>query len=133
MWVLKVVARPAFAQLMGIPQGFPRNDAEAAVATELLESIFPIGPRAEGAVFDAFTSNPAISACPLEEIAVPTLVIHSRDDPLASYDAAVAAVDRVPDATLVTLESGGHLQLGQTERVRDELERFLSEGGRRRR
>ncbi|GAB92136.1 alpha/beta hydrolase [Gordonia rhizosphera] len=52
--------------------------------------------------------------------------MHAADDPLASYDAAARAADRIPIARLVSLESGGHLQLGQTERVRTEVEAFLS-------
>lgn len=128
MWLLKVAARPAFARLMGVPPGFPRNDHDRRVMDEMLESIFPVGPRAEGAVFDAFVSNPDIAKYPLENLAVPTLVVHAADDPLATYSAAVDATARIPDATLVSLRSGGHLQLGQTDRVRHAVEEFLSGG-----
>jgi pimeloyl-ACP methyl ester carboxylesterase len=60
----------------------------------------------------------------LEELRVPTLIVHTTDDPLASYDAAAAAAARTPGARLVSLDSGGHLQLGQTERVRNEIAAF---------
>ncbi|HEX6301479.1 MAG TPA: alpha/beta hydrolase [Acidimicrobiia bacterium] len=62
---------------------------------------------------------------PIEQITVPTLILHSKDDPLASYDAAVQAAERIPGARLVGLDSGGHLGLGQTERVRDAIAHFL--------
>ncbi len=126
MWTLKVFFRPMFAQLMGVPEGFPRNEDDAQVMAELLESIFPIGPRRSGAVFDAYVSNPEVGDYPLEALAVPTLIVHAMDDPLASYDAASAAASRMPGARLVSLESGGHLQLGQTERVRAEVTAFLA-------
>ncbi|MDH5521076.1 MAG: alpha/beta hydrolase, partial [Acidimicrobiia bacterium] len=126
MWTLKTAARPAAAGLMGVPAGFPRTDDDARQIDRMLDSIFPIAPRREGAVFDAYVSNPEIVDHPLEQIRVPTLIIHAEDDPLASFDAAVAASDRIPDAHLVALRSGGHLQLGQAERVRTEIAFFLT-------
>jgi pimeloyl-ACP methyl ester carboxylesterase len=126
MWALKTFARPMFAGLMGVPRGFPKDDDQALVVERMLDSIFPIGPRAAGAVHDAYRSNPEIGTYPLEDLAVPALIIHARDDPLASHAAAVAAADRIPGSTLVTLDSGGHLQLGQSERVRAEFDAFLA-------
>ena len=126
MWTLKTVARPAAAGLMGVPAGFPRTDDDARQIDRMLDSILPIAPRREGAVFDAYVSNPEIVDHPLEQIRVPTLIIHAEDDPLASFDAAVAASNRIPDAHLVALRSGGHLQLGQAERVRTEIAFFLT-------
>lgn len=126
MWALKGVARPAFAGLMGVPSGFPRNDDDARQIDRMLDSIFPIAPRREGSVFDAYVSNPEVADYPLEQIRVPTLIIHAEDDPLASFEAAVMAADRIPGAHLVALESGGHLQLGQEDRVRAEVEPFLA-------
>jgi len=129
MWALMTFARPVFAKLMGVPEGLPRNASEARVVDELLASIFPVGFRAEGAIFDAYVSNPEMTGCPLEELRVPVLLVHARDDPLAAYDAAVEASQRIPDAVLVGLDSGGHLQLGQAERVRSEIRSFLTRRG----
>lgn len=125
MWLLTKVAPPMVAQLMGVPKGFPKDGEQAAYVDEMVNSIFPLKPRHDGAVFDAFTSNPEINSYPLEDISVPCLIIHSKDDPLASYEAATAAAEHIPQAKLVSLESGGHLQLGQTETVRLALTEFL--------
>jgi pimeloyl-ACP methyl ester carboxylesterase len=126
MWLMKVLARPRFAKLMGVPDGFPRGAEDAAVMARKLESIFPIGPRVQGAVLDAYRTNPEVADYPFEQLTVPTLIVHATDDPLASYDAAAEAAGRIPGAELVSLDSGGHLQLGQTERVRAELATFLA-------
>ncbi len=126
MWLLKRLARPMFARLMGVPPGFPRTDDDRQVMTQMLESIFPVSARATGAVFDAYVANPEVADYPWESLAVPTLLVHAVDDPLASYDAAAAAADRIPGATLVSLDSGGHLQLGQSARVRAAIEEFLA-------
>lgn len=125
MWALKTFARPMFARLMGIPKGFPKDTDDAQMMDQMMDSIFPVAPRAEGAIFDAYISNPEINTYPLEELRVPTLIVHTRDDPLASYDAAAEAATRIPASTLVTLDSGGHLQLGQSARIRAEISAFL--------
>lgn len=127
MWLLKKLVPPMVANLMGVPKGFPKDDEQAAYVEEMVNSIFPLKPRYEGAVFDAFTSNPEINDYPLDEIAVPCLIVHSKDDPLASFEAAESASERIPGARLVGLESGGHLALGQTETVHEALAAFLQD------
>ncbi len=125
MWTVRFLAPSMFARIMGVPKGFPAGDEDVREIERMTESIFPIGPRVDGAVFDAYVSNPEIVEYPLEQIEVPTLIIHASDDPLASYDAAAAAAERIPGSTLITLESGGHLQLGYAELARTEMLSFL--------
>lgn len=127
MWLLSVPARPVMVRGMGVPEGFPRDADDAAIVDGVIQGMFPFQPRAAGLVFDSYTSNPEITGLPLEEVAVPTLIVHAVDDTLASYDAAAAAAARIPGARLVSLDSGGHLMLGQTERVGTEMAAFLSE------
>ncbi|MCC6227571.1 MAG: alpha/beta hydrolase [Microthrixaceae bacterium] len=55
-------------------------------------------------------------------------VTHTRDDPLASHEASRRAAERIPGARFLSLESGGHLLLGQTENVHDALAGFLADG-----
>ena len=129
MWTLKLLAKPMFARLMGVPAGFPRGPQDAEAMDRLLQSIFPVGPRARGAIFDAFVGAPAITEIPLEELRVPTLLVHAQDDPFASFAAADRAAQRIPGAELVALESGGHVQLGQGERVRSVIAEFLAMPG----
>jgi pimeloyl-ACP methyl ester carboxylesterase len=85
----------------------------------------PVGPRAEGVIFGFFTSNPDVSGYDLGAIKVPTLIIHSKDDPLTSYDTAQRAAIRIPGARLVSAEQGGHLGLGQQTVTSRELAAFL--------
>ena len=61
-----------------------------------------------------------VDVYPLEEIHVPTLVIHAQDDSLVSVKHARFSAKYVPGARLVELPSGGHLLLGQRERVQAE-------------
>lgn len=47
----------------------------------------------------------------LEAIHVPTVVVHTKDDQVASHEASKHAAERIPGARFASLESGGHLPL----------------------
>lgn len=125
MWALKVLNRHLLARLAGVPRGFRPSAEDDCFVSEFIDSLFPVADRAEGIDFDAFISNPDVNGYPLERLTVPTLLIHARDDPLVRYEAAAEAAERIPNSILVTLESGGHLGLGQAERIRSEVDSFL--------
>jgi pimeloyl-ACP methyl ester carboxylesterase len=57
---------------------------------------------------------------------VPTLIGHTKDDQLASHEASQRAAERIPGARFVSLESGGHLMLGQ-QKALDKLADFFAE------
>ena len=126
LWVLRTVAPSMMVRLVaGLPNGFDISRENARFVTEFIDSLFPVSP--EGVDFDAFVSNAAVNDYNLEGIRVPTLIVHTKDDQLASHDASHRAAERIPGARFISLESGGHLMLGQTKKVRDELDRFFSE------
>ena len=62
----------------------------------------------------------------LEEIDVETLVVWGRNDTGGIYEAAVAAVDQMPDSTLVSIEGCGHLpMIEKPEIYNQEVSKFL--------
>ncbi len=125
IWTLKVLNRRFLARLAGVPTGFRLSAEDDRFVSEFIDSFFPIAAKARGIDFDAFTSNPDVNGYPLEQLNVPTLLIHARDDPLVRYQAAAEAAERIPGSILVTLESGGHLGLGQAARIRSEVDSFV--------
>lgn len=82
---------------------------DAPFVADFIGSLFPVTPRVQGVDFDAFVSNADVNSYKLEALRVPTLIVHAKDDPLVSYEAAERAAGRIPDARLVSLETGGHL------------------------
>ena len=127
-WLLTTYFRPSLYSMMGVPQGFELTPEYEAEVAEMMKTLLPVHPRGDGAVFDMFVSNPDInSGYPLEEIAVPVLIISAVDDPLTLYVNAQSMAERIPDAKLVTVESGGHMLLGQEETVRSAIAAFLAE------
>ena len=119
MWALRTFAPATLAGLAGVPKGLPLTAADTQSITEFLDSLFPVSP--EGVDFDAFVSNADVNRYNLEDIRVPTLIVHTKDDPLASHEASERAAERIPGARFVSLESGGHLMLGQAKIIRNEL------------
>ncbi|WP_457948801.1 alpha/beta fold hydrolase [Pseudarthrobacter sp. alpha12b] len=129
LWLMKKGAPVQFARLMGVPAGFPRTPEQAQEMDEMMESIFPIGPRTAGAVFDAYVSNPAVNDLPIDKITVPTIIVHAKDDPMCAFAPAEDAAQRIPGCVLVAQESGGHLGLGQAAFTRAALDHFLEVPG----
>ena len=131
LWVLRTFAPSMMVRLVaGLPKGFAMSREDVRFVTEFIDSLFPVSP--EGVDFDAFVSNADGNNYNLEAITVPTLIIHTKDDQVASHQASRRAAERIPGARFVSLESGGHLMLGQTKSIRDELADFFAERTERR-
>ena len=127
MWLAKRLAGPTLFRLVaGIPKSFPLTQRDQAQVHALIDSIFPVRDRSTGIIFDAYTGNPDVDTYPLETITVPTLIVHSRDDTLASFGPAESAAARIPHARLLAHDSGGHLQLGREAETQDAVQAFLS-------
>lgn len=91
-------------------------------------SSLPISARTKGILFDMYVSNLAIDETfPFEEITVPVLVIHAKDDPAPPYSGAVMVSERIPGSRLVSFETGGHLLIGHDEEIRDAIREFIGQ------
>ena len=85
-WLLTTYFRSSMRSIMGVPPGFELTPQDEVDITETMETVLPVNPRAAGALFDMYVSNPDINTgYPLGGITVPALIIHAVDDPLASY------------------------------------------------
>lgn len=90
--------------------------------------MLPIRERKDGVRIDASVTNIDMAknydAYRIEELAVPTLIFHARDDKLASYKDTERAVKRFPNCTFISFESGGHLLEGHGEEIRKAVLEF---------
>jgi pimeloyl-ACP methyl ester carboxylesterase len=126
LWLLRTFTPALLVRLVAaVPKGFAMRSEDARFVTEFIDTLFPVSP--EGVDFDAFVSNAAVNDYSLEDVRVPTLIVHTKDDQLASHDASQEAAKRISGARFVSLESGGHLMIGQSKVVRDELDDFFAE------
>jgi pimeloyl-ACP methyl ester carboxylesterase len=125
MWALRTFAPSTMIRMVAaVPKEFVMTSEDARYVNEFIDSLFPVS--AEGFIFDAFVSNADVNDYNLEAISVPTLIAHTKDDQLASHEASKRAAERIPGARFVSLESGGHLMIGQQKKGRDELATFFA-------
>ena len=126
MWALRTFAPSTMARLVAaVPRQFAMSGDDVRFVNEFIDSLFPMSP--EGFNFDLFVSNADVTNYNLEAVTVPTLIAHTKDDQLASHEASQCAAERIPGARFISLESGGHLMLGQQKKGRDELAHFFAE------
>lgn len=111
------VIKPLFPAMMGLPPS-------------AAESSMPLAERLDGIKNDASVTNPDMARnfdhYPIEGIATPTLIFHAKDDKVAPYAAIEKAVPRFRSRTFISFDSGGHMMAGNSERISQELQKFIN-------
>ncbi len=125
-WLLATHFPSNLVSMFGVPgdvqAGLSRIEKEWI--SEFLQSMHPMSLRQVG-IFNDVRNQQNPRDCPLENIAAPTLVIHAVDDSLVSFSHGQHTAQNITGAQFLELESGGHILMGQHERVRSEVEEFL--------
>lgn len=108
---------PLMPALMGMP-------------ASTVETIQPVSERKTGVILDGKLTNPDMERnfeqYPIEELKVPVLILHSEDDPVASFEKVENVKHRFPNLTLVTFPDGGHMMTGHGEEIEKALDNFLN-------
>ena len=93
-------------------------------------SMLPISDRRQGVILDASVTNPDMARnfddYQIESLQIPTLILHSKDDKLVSYENTTNVLSRFPNHTLISFETGGHLMVGHGEEIDKEVSNFIS-------
>jgi 2-hydroxy-6-oxonona-2,4-dienedioate hydrolase len=125
-WCAMRVARRAIVRFLGVP---PELEAaappdEQARVTAIITGLLPLSRRVAG-----IRNDGAIEIGPwqLEKIVAPTLVVTARDDLYGTLPAARYTAERIKGASLVEFASGGHLMVGRTAELREQVARFLAQ------
>lgn len=109
----------------------PLFDPIMGMESSTIYNMLPVGDRKNGVVLDASVTNLDMARnyddYRIEELQVPTLVFHAKDDKLASYTDAEKAVKRFPNCTFIPFESGGHLIAGHGEEIKEAVSKFIGE------
>lgn len=61
---------------------------------------------------------------PIEDLTVPTLILHAKDDKLVNFSDMERAAKRFPEATFIAFENGGHLMTGHEAQIDQALDNF---------
>ncbi|MGN8744213.1 alpha/beta fold hydrolase [Catenibacterium mitsuokai] len=109
----------------------PMFDPIMGMEPSTIYSMLPINDRKVGVILDASVTNPDMARdfgeYPIEDLQVPTLIFHAKDDKLASYIETEKAVARFPNCTFISFESGGHLLTGHAEEIKEAVSGFVED------
>ena len=127
-WAMEKIAPSVLIRFVGVPPELvaASSKAEQDRVMSIVKSIEPLSLRMPGINID---STPKLGELPLENIKAPTLIVSARDDLFNTLPAAEFAASRIPGATLVVYETGGHLLIGHEGEVRNEVREFLARAG----
>ena len=125
-WWLGTYGTSMLYGTMGVPSDYRLSDDQRSFVAELAKTVLPASLRYKGTLFDMYASNPAVNNYRVEQVKVPTLIVSARDDPVALYRNAAELAARIPSAELLTLESGGHILLGNDETIASTVRRFVA-------
>lgn len=93
-------------------------------------SMLPVRDRKDGVILDASITNPDMARnfddYPIEDLHVPTLIFHAKDDKLASYADTEKVISRFSNCTFIPFENGGHLLTGHGEEIKKAVSEFMS-------
>ncbi len=92
------------------------GDANRRFVAALLDAFHPVRPRRDG-----MRNEGAVLAGgdPLERIAMPTLVVHAREDGMNPFAIGSELARRSPGAALLVFDRGGHRLLGHAATLRE--------------
>ncbi|MGI6700210.1 MAG: alpha/beta fold hydrolase [Christensenellales bacterium] len=109
----------------------PLMPAMMGMPASTVQTIQPVSQRKEGVLIDGKLANPDMERhfdqYPIEELSVPVLIMHSEDDPVASYQKVENVQHRFPNLTLVTFPDGGHMMTGHDAEIDKALDDFLNQ------
>jgi 2-hydroxy-6-oxonona-2,4-dienedioate hydrolase len=125
VWAVARLAPRLIVRVAGVPRALDRQvtpeDREKFVSWFL-----PAKPRHVGLAHDMRTTTPTAPDLPIEELRMPVMLVSAEDDPYLTADVVRYSARRLPAAEVLVCESGGHVLLGQDDRVADEVRRFLA-------
>jgi pimeloyl-ACP methyl ester carboxylesterase len=127
---MRLLARSRLEGMSGTPAGFVPDEREHAALREIVDGLFPVGPRARGNIYDGYIGNLDIAAYPFESLTVPTLVVAAEDDTLAPYKDSRTMAERISGARFVTVRRGGHTLTQLDAGARRAVAQFLGPAGR---
>jgi 2-hydroxy-6-oxonona-2,4-dienedioate hydrolase len=124
VWVMVRLAPRLLTRIAGVPPALDHH-VTRELRRELADGFFPASQRHVGLANDVRTTTPVAPDLPIERLQMPVMLIGAADDPYETGDVVRYAAGRLPTATLLVLESGGHIMIGQHDRVSREVQEFL--------
>jgi 2-hydroxy-6-oxonona-2,4-dienedioate hydrolase len=124
VWAIAHLASNLLVRAAGVPPSLDHQMTPER-RKELVDGFFPASARHAGLANDIRTTIPVAPDLPIEQLRMPVMLVSAADDPYKTADVVRYSAPRIPGAKAVILESGGHVLVGQDDRVRQEVQGFL--------
>jgi len=110
-WLLYSTAPHSVFQANGVSRALLAqikfDEEKKRLLDALYQTTFPSTLRREGMINDLQQLN-NLPVYPIEQITVPTLVVHAVNDPIIPFDSGEFSAHTIPNARFLRLEDGGH-------------------------
>ena len=124
VWVIARLVPNLLVRTAGVPAALDRQ-LTPEYRKELVDGFFPASARHAGLANDIRTTIPIAPDLPIERLRMPVMLVSAADDPYKTAEVVRYSGPRIAGAKTVILESGGHVLVGQDDRVRQEVQGFL--------
>jgi 2-hydroxy-6-oxonona-2,4-dienedioate hydrolase len=126
VWAIAHLVPSLLVRVAGVPPSLV-GQVTPALRKELVDGFFPASARHLGLAHDIRTTTPVAPDLPIEQLRMPVLLVGTADDPYKTGNVVRHAAARLPTATALILETGGHVLIDQDDRIRQEVQEFLGE------
>ena len=126
MWTFTKVAKDQMVSFLGATPELQKKmtSDEQKQVDELMTMIFPVSQRQAGIINEGI-NHQKLERYPLENIRAPTLVIDAQD--VSTFPGSKYTAENIPNAKLVSFETGGHMLIGHGEDTRAAIKEFLKQ------
>ncbi|WP_281182121.1 alpha/beta fold hydrolase [Aldersonia kunmingensis] len=124
MWAMVRFARGLVLRIAGVPAAL-HDQITPEFRHKVVDWFLPASARHVGLAHDMRTTIPVAPDLPIEQLTAPALLVSAADDPYKTAEIIRYSGTRLPTARVVVCDSGGHVLLGQDDRVRREVRQFL--------
>jgi 2-hydroxy-6-oxonona-2,4-dienedioate hydrolase len=125
VWAVSRLAPGLVVKVAGVPPALS-GWVTAEDRERFIGWFFPAKARHVGLAHDMRTTTPTAPDLPIEELRMPVLLVSAEDDPYLTAEVVRYSARRLPAARVLVCEAGGHVLLGQDDRVADEVRSFLA-------
>lgn len=123
-WAFTKAFETQMLSLLGIPSEnyneFTKEQKE--LAKDMLNVMHPMSLRYDGTIIDGLIIKDFVIP---KNIKVPTLIMHSKNDGLVSYNHAEYSNENIESSKLILYDKGGHGILSELDDARKEIDTFL--------
>lgn len=127
-WLMVRLAPKAIMRVAGVP---PALDSQVTpeLRGQIVDWFLPARERHVGLAHDIRTTTPTAPDLPIEQLSMPVMLVATADDPFMTGEVVRYSAPRIPGVKTLVFDTGGHVLVGQDERLRQEVRDFLHAHG----